>query len=274
MGFLENLKKNNFQTLSERAISNLQNKENQQNQASNKKIEKLSSNEASGITKRDTLSKAGFGNVDMGRREVEKGNENYFKNNFINPNKKIIGESMGTSPFFKNVTGSTKEILESMILQEGLTDLIRNHAGKIATAGTLAAGVAAGHALSGGDFDFNKDNQSNDQAQPNKSTNISNSGDALKQAKDMHYNENVKTEKVDYNQKKGWGDAFNEQMDRSAIARNNQEYYDKLKDAEELKSNKNPDWFSTGEKVGMGAVGTLGVGALGAGLMAKGRRRR
>ena len=274
MGFLENLKKNNFQTLSERAISNLQNKENQQNQASNKKIEKLSSNEASGITKRDTLSKAGFGNVDMGRREVEKGNENYFKNNFINPNKKIIGESMGTSPFFKNVTGSTKEILESMILQEGLTDLIRNHAGKIATAGTLAAGVAAGHALSGGDFDFNKDNQSNDQAQPNKSTNISNSGDALKQAKDMHYNENVKNEIVNYNENKGWGQAFHDQMDRSAIARNNQEYYDKLKEAEELRSDKNPDWFSTGEKVGMGAVGALGVGALGAGLMAKGRRRR
>ena len=273
MGFLENLKKNNFQTLSERAISNLQNKENQQNQASNKKIEKLSSNEASGITKRDTLSKAGFGNVDMGRREVEKGNENYFKNNFINPNKKIIGESMGTSPFFKNVTGSTKEILESMILQEGLTDLIRNHAGKIATAGTLAAGVAAGHALSGGDFDFNKDHQIDNQAQPNKAITVSNSDDAMKQAKDMHYNENVKTEKVDYNQKRGWLDAFTGNMDRNAIAKNNMEINDRFKEIDELKSNKNPDWFTTGEKVGMGA-GALGVGALSAGLMAKGRRRR
>ena len=260
MGFLDNLKKNNFKSISERAISNLQNKDNQNTE---KKVEKVSTTETSGITKQSDLSKAGLANTAMGQNESNTHKKNYFNDTFINPNKKILGENVDT--LFKNTKSNTKEILESIILQEGLTDLIRNNAGKIATAGVLGAGVAAGHALGGGDFDFNKDDQSADQAKSNKATTISNSGDALKQAKDMHYNENVKNEIVDYNQKKSWGQAFHDQMDRSAIARNNEAYYDKLKELEDIKNDKNPDWFSTGEKLGAGAIG---AGLVGGGLLA------
>ena len=199
----------------------------------------------------------------MGQNESNTHKKNYFNDTFINPNKKILGENVDT--LFKNAKSNTKEILESIILQEGLTDLIRNNAGKIATAGTLAAGVAAGHALGGGDFGFNGDDQSTDQAQPNKATTVSNSGDALKQAKDMHYNENVKTEKVDYNQKRGWLDAFTGNMDRNAIAKNNMEINDRFKEIDELRDNKNPDWFTTGEKLGAGAIG---AGLVGGGLLA------
>ena len=269
MGFLDNLKKNNFKSISERAISNLQNKDNQNTE---KKVEKVSTTETSGITKQSDLSKAGLANTAMGQNESNTHKKNYFNDTFINPNKKILGENVDT--LFKNAKSNTKEILESIILQEGLTDLIRNNAGKIATAGVLGAGVAAGHALGGGDFDFNKDDQSTDQAKSNKATTISNSSDALKHAKAMHYNENVKKETVDYNQKKGWLDTITGTLDRNAIAKNNMEINDRFKEIDELRDNKNPDWFTTGEKVGMGAVGALGVGALGAGLMAKGRRRR
>lgn len=258
MGFLDNLKKNNFKSISERAISNLQNKDNQNTE---KKVEKVSTTETSGITKQSDLSKAGLANTAMGQNESNTHKKNYFNDTFINPNKKILGENVDT--LFKNAKSNTKEILESIILQEGLTDLIRNNAGKIATAGVLGAGVAAGHALSGGDFSFG-DDQSTNQAQSNKAT-ISNSSDALKHAKDMHYNENVKNETVDYNQKKSWGQAFSDQMDRNAMARNNQDYYDKLKELQDIKDDKNPDWFTTGEKLGAGAIG---AGLIGGGLLA------
>ena len=260
MGFLDNLKKNNFKSISERAISNLQNKDNQNTE---KKVEKVSTTETSGITKQSDLSKAGLANTAMGQNESNTHKKNYFNDTFINPNKKILGENVDT--LFKNAKSNTKEILESIILQEGLTDLIRNNAGKIATAGVLGAGVAAGHALGGGDFDFNKDDQSTNQAQSNKATTISNSGDALKHAKDMHYNENVKNEIVNYNENKGWGQAFSDQMDRNAMARNNQDYYDKLKELQDIKDDKNPDWFTTGEKLGAGAIG---AGLIGGGLLA------
>lgn len=266
MGFLDNLKKNNFKSISERAISNLQNKDNQNTE---KKVEKVSTTETSGITKRSDLSKAGLANTAMGQNESNTHKKNYFNDTFINPNKKILGENVDT--LFKNAKSNTKEILESIILQEGLTDLIRNNAGKIATAGVLGAGVAAGHALGGGDFDFNKDDQSTNQAQSNKATTISNSSDALKHAKDMHYNENVKNETVDYNQKKSWGQAFSDQMDRNAMARNNQDYYDKLKELQDIKDDKNPDWFTTGEKLGAGAIG---AGLIGGGLLAAKARSR
>ena len=105
---------------------------------------------------------------------------------------------------------------------------------------------------------------------PNKAT-ISNSSDALKHAKDMHYNENVKNETVDYNQKKSWGQAFSDQMDRNAKARNNQDYYDKLKELQDIKDDKNPDWFTTGEKLGAGAIG---AGLIGGGLLAAKARSR
>ena len=263
MGFLDNLKKNNFKSISERAISNLQNKDNQNTE---KKVEKVSTTETSGITKQSDLSKAGLANTAMGQNESNTHKKNYFNDTFINPNKKILGENVDT--LFKNASANTKEILESIILQEGLTDLIRNNAGKIATAGVLGAGVAAGHALSGGDFSFGGDD---DQAKSNKTTTISNSNDALKQAKDMHYNENVKNETVDYNQKKSWGQAFSDQMDRNAKARNNQDYYDKLKELQDIKDDKNPDWFTTGEKLGAGAIG---AGLIGGGLLAAKARSR
>lgn len=265
MGFLDNLKKNNFKSISERAISNLQNKDNQNTE---KKVEKVSTTETSGITKQSDLSKAGLANTAMGQNESNTHKKNYFNDTFINPNKKILGENVDT--LFKNAKSNTKEILESIILQEGLTDLIRNNAGKIATAGVLGAGVAAGHALGGGDFDFNKDDQSTNQTQSNKAT-ISNSSDALKHAKDMHYNENVKNEKVDYNQTKSWKQAFSDQMDRNAMARNNQDYYDKLKELQDIKDDKNPDWFTTGEKLGAGAIG---AGLIGGGLLAAKARSR
>ena len=263
MGFLDNLKKNNFKSISERAISNLQNKDNQNTE---KKVEKVSTTETSGITKQSDLSKAGLANTAMGQNESNTHKKNYFNDTFINPNKKILGENVDT--LFKNASTNTKEILESIILQEGLTDLIRNNAGKIATAGVLGAGVAAGHALSGGDFSFGGDD---DQAKSNKTTTISNSNDALKHAKDMHYNENVKNETVDYNQKKSWGQAFSDQMDRNAKARNNQDYYDKLKELQDIKDDKNPDWFTTGEKLGAGAIG---AGLIGSGLLAAKARSR
>ena len=266
MGFLDNLKKNNFKSISERAISNLQNKDNQNTE---KKVEKVSTTETSGITKQSDLSKAGLANTAMGQNESNTHKKNYFNDTFINPNKKILGENVDT--LFKNAKSNTKEILESIILQEGLTDLIRNNAGKIATAGVLGAGVAAGHALSGGDFDFNKDDQSADQAKSNKATTISNSSDALKHAKAMHYNENVKNEIVNYNENKGWGQAFSDQMDRNAMARNNQDYYDKLKELQDIKDDKNPDWFTTGEKLGAGAIG---AGLVGGGLLAARARSR
>ena len=139
MGFLDNLKKNNFKSISERAISNLQNKDNQNTE---KKVEKVSTTETSGITKQSDLSKAGLANTAMGQNESNTHKKNYFNDTFINPNKKILGENVDT--LFKNAKSNTKEILESIILQEGLTDLIRNNAGKIATAGVLGAGVAAG----------------------------------------------------------------------------------------------------------------------------------
>ena len=260
MGFLDNLKKNNFKSISERAISNLQNKDNQNTE---KKVEKVSTTETSGITKQSDLSKAGLANTAMGQNESNTHKKNYFNDTFINPNKKILGENVDT--LFKNAKSNTKEILESIILQEGLTDLIRNNAGKIATAGVLGAGVAAGHALGGGDFDFNKDDQSTDQAQSNKATTVSNSGDALKQAKDMRYNESIKNETVNYNEKQGLGKTLSNWMDRNATARNNQDYYDTLEKAQELRDNKNPDWFTTGEKLGAGAIG---AGLVGGGLLA------
>ena len=258
MGFLDNLKKNNFKSISERAISNLQNKDNQNTE---KKVEKVSTTETSGITKQSDLSKAGLANTAMGQNESNTHKKNYFNDTFINPNKKILGENVDT--LFKNAKSNTKEILESIILQEGLTDLIRNNAGKIATAGVLGAGVAAGHALSGGDFSFG-DDQSTNQAHSNKAT-ISNSSDALKHAKDMHYNESLKNETVNYNEKQGLGKTLSNWMDHNAAARNNQDYYDTLEKAQELRDNKNPDWFSTGEKLGAGAIG---AGLVGGGLLA------
>ena len=87
MSFLKNLNKNGFKSFSERAIDNLQKKDLIEGRMTNK-VEKLATNKSSGITKFDDLSKAGYGNTDMGRREVQSGNDNYFKNNFINPNNK------------------------------------------------------------------------------------------------------------------------------------------------------------------------------------------
>ena len=265
MGFLDNLKKNNFKSISERAISNLQNKDNQNTE---KKVEKVSTTETSGITKQSDLSKAGLANTAMGQNESNTHKKNYFNDTFINPNKKILGENVDT--LFKNASTNTKEILESIILQEGLTDLIRNNAGKIATAGVLGAGVAAGHALSGGDFSFG-DDQSTNQAQSNKATTISNSNDALKQAKDMRYNEQVKNETVNYNEKQGLFKNLSNWMNRNAEARNNQDYYETLEKAQELRDNKNPDWFTTGEKLGAGAIG---AGLVGGGLLAAKARSR
>ncbi len=139
MSFLKNLNKNGFKSFSERAIDNLQKKDLIEGRRINK-VEKLATNKSSGITKFDDLSKAGYGNTDMGRREVQSGNDNYFKNNFINPNNKTkeIGESM-----FKNVDKKTKEILESIIIQEDLLNLVDRNRGKAG----LLAGATAGVGL-------------------------------------------------------------------------------------------------------------------------------
>ena len=75
MGFLDNLKKNNFKSISERAISNLQNKDNQNTE---KKVEKVSTTETSGITKQSALSKAGLANTAMGVNESNTHKKNYF----------------------------------------------------------------------------------------------------------------------------------------------------------------------------------------------------
>jgi hypothetical protein len=60
-------------------------------------------------------------------------------------------------------------------------------------------------------------------------------------------------------------------MDRNAIARNNQDYYDKLKELQDIKDDKKPDWFTTGEKLGAGAIG---AGLIGGGLLAAKARSR
>lgn len=260
MGFLDNLKKNNFKSISERAISNLQNKNNKNTE---KKVEKVSTTETSGITKQSDLSKAGLANTAMGTNESNTYKKNYFNNTFINPNKKILGENVDT--IFKNAKSNTKEILESIILQEGLTDLIRNNAGKIATVGVLGAGLAAGHALSGGDFGSGGDDHKTEVNSGPKQVTVNNSDDALKQAKLLNQAENTSTEVVDKTQKKGWFDTFVKTADHNAMARNNQEYLEKLEDAQKIKDNKNPDWFTTGEKIGAGAIG---AGLIGGGLLA------
>lgn len=265
MGFLDNLKKNNFKSISERAISNLQNKDNQNTE---KKVEKVSTTETSGITKQSDLSKAGLANTAMGQNESNTHKKNYFNDTFINPNKKILGENVDT--LFKNAKSNTKEILESIILQEGLTDLIRNNAGKIATTEVLGAGVAAGHALGGGDFSFGDDHKTEVNSGP-KPVTVNNSDDALKQAKLLNQAENTTAEIVDKTQKKGWLDTFVKTADHNAHARNNQEYLEKLEDAQKIKDNKNPDWLSTGEKIGAGAIG---AGLIGGGLLAAKARSR
>ena len=136
MGFLDNLKKNNFKSISERAISNLQNKDNQNTE---KKVEKVSTTETSGITKQSDLSKAGLANTAMGQNESNTHKKNYFNDTFINPNKKILGENMFNTVENKNV----KEILESMILQEDLLGFVERNRGKVGVGAGLAAGAAA-----------------------------------------------------------------------------------------------------------------------------------
>ena len=83
-------------------------------------------------------------------------------------------------------------------------------------------------------------------------------------AKDI-YNESIKNETVNYNETQGLGKTLSNWMDRNATARNNQDYYDTLEKAQELRDNKNPDWFTTGEKLGAGAIG---AGLVGGGLLA------
>ena len=60
-------------------------------------------------------------------------------------------------------------------------------------------------------------------------------------------------------------------MNRNAMERNNQDYYDKLKELQDIKDDKNPDWFTTGEKLGAGAIG---AGLIGGGLLAAKARSR
>ena len=263
MGFLDNLKKNNFKSISERAISNLQNKDNQNTE---KKVEKVSTTETSGITKQSDLSKAGLANTAMGQNESNTHKKNYFNDTFINPNKKILGENVDT--LFKNAKSNTKEILESIILQEGLTDLIRNNAGKIATAGVLGAGVAAGHALGGGDFSFGGDDAPKS---PNQETKVTTAKDAVNAAEEKYKQGNIKQVTIDGNERPDFWKTVTGFMDQKASA----DQYQRVKEkADELRSeidNKNPDWFTTGEKLGAGAIG---AGLIGGGLLAAKARSR
>lgn len=263
MGFLDNLKKNNFKSISERAISNLQNKDNQNTE---KKVEKVSTTETSGITKQSDLSKAGLANTAMGQNESNTHKKNYFNDTFINPNKKILGENVDT--LFKNAKSNTKEILESIILQEGLTDLIRNNAGKISTAGVLGAGVAAGHALSGGDFSFGGDDAPKS---PNHETKVTTANDAVNAAEEKYKQGNIKQVTINGNERPGFWKTATGFMDQKASA----DQYQRVKEkADELRSeidNKNPDWFTTGEKLGAGAIG---AGLVGGGLLAAKARSR
>ena len=169
---------------------------------------------------------------------------------------------------FKKAKSNTKEILESIILQEGLTDLIRNNAGKIATAGVLGAGVAAGHALGGGDFSFGGDDAPKS---PNQETKVTTANDAVNAAEEKYKQGNIKQVTIDGNERPGFWKTVTGFMDQKASA----DQYQRVKEkADELRSeidNKNPDWFTTGEKLGAGAIG---AGLIGGGLLAAKARSR